>query len=91
MWAAKKKNYFSVVLILGRQHIGSYMVNQNKHQMYNSDHKHNYNALNQPCNYLFPFPFPFPILLWPGHYLNLDWMKSILNKIFSIKYKDEVG
>jgi hypothetical protein len=23
--------------------------------------------------------------------LNLDWMKSILNQIFNIKYKDEVG
>jgi hypothetical protein len=57
--------------------------------MYNSDHKHDYNALNQSCHYL--FSFPFPILLWPGHYLNLDWMKSILNQIFSIKYKDEVG
>jgi hypothetical protein len=65
------------------------MVNQNKHQIYDSDHKHDYNALNQSGNYL--FPFPFPILLLLGHYLNLDWMKSILNQIFNIKYKDEVG
>jgi len=59
--------------------------------MYDSNHRHDYNALNQSGNYLFPFPFPFPILLLLGHYLNLDWMKSILNQIFNIKYKDEVG
>lgn len=65
------------------------MVNENKHKMYDSNHRHDYDALNQSGNYL--FPFTFLILLLLGYYLNLDRMKSILNRIFNIKYKDEVG
>ena len=89
MWVGLKKWYFSIVLIVEWQHIGSYMVNENKHKMYDSNHRHDYDALNQSGNYL--FPFTFPILLLLGYYLNLDRMKSILNGIFNIKYKDEVG
>ena len=40
-----KKWYFYVVLILETGYIGWHMVNRDKHQIYNLDHEHDYNAL----------------------------------------------